>query len=168
MNILITGNAGSGKTSVSEVLEQRGYIVHDADEGFGHWIHKKSGEMRSSRPTANRGDYYWVWRIGKIKSLLRETGDKTVFFCGVSSNQAELYKDFDKVMVLDCNLEIIKHRLRNRQNNPFGKRTGDIELVSKNHDLLRSQLGKAGAIEINADQPLDEVVDEILSHTDET
>ena len=165
MNILITGNAGSGKTSISEGLKQRGYEVYDADEGFGHWVHKNSGDIRTSRPAANRQDYYWVWGIDKIERLLKETKDKSVFFCGLATNQTQLYKDFDKILVLNCDLETIKHRLRNRQNNPFGKRPGDFDWVRKTHSSLQTELQKTDAIGVDATMPIDDVVNQILEKT---
>lgn len=167
MKILITGNPGSGKTSVSEVLEQRGYVVHDADEGFGQWIHKISGKKRYSRPTVNREDYYWVWRVQKIKRLLKDTKGNLVFFCGIASNQAELYKDFDKIVMLNCDLEIVKQRLGDRRNNPFGKRTPDFDWARENQDYIQLQLPKAKVIEIDANQSLDKVVDEVIKIADE-
>lgn len=168
MNILISGNPGSGKTRVYEALKQKGYMVYDADEGFGQWIHKISGKKRYSRPTVNREDYYWVWRIQKIRRLLKDTEGNLLFFCGIASNQSGLYKDFDKVVMLNCDLEIIKQRLRGRRNNPFGKRTPDLDWVRENQDYIQLQLPKAKVIEIDANQSLDKVVDEILGHVDES
>lgn len=165
MNVLITGNAGSGKTSVSKVLRDRGYTVYDADEGFGHWIHKNSGEIRTSRPASNRQDYYWVWDIDKVENLMKEPESKTVFFCGLATNQAQVYKDFDKIFMLDCGLETIKQRLGNREDNPFGKRPGDLDWVRKTHSQLQPQLKEANAIQINAEMPLNGVVGQILEET---
>ncbi|MBI4034549.1 AAA family ATPase [Candidatus Saccharibacteria bacterium] len=162
MNILITGAPGSGKTAVSEVLGQKGYIVHDADDGFGQWVHKSTGKVHYSRPAANRGGYYWVWRINKVKNLLKEANENIVFFCGIASNQAELFEDFDKIVILNCDFKTIKHRLKNRQNNTFGKRTEDFDWIRRNHDSHMSQLQRGGAIGIDADQPLDKVVDEVI------
>jgi dephospho-CoA kinase len=166
MNVLITGNAGSGKTSVCEALQQRGYTVYDADEGFGHWIHKNSGQTCTSRPASNRKDYYWVWSIDKIGRLLRETEDNTVFFCGLATNQAQLYKNFHKIVMLNCDLETIKHRLRNRRNNPFGKRLGDLDWVRQTHNSLQPELRKADAIDVDSTLPLDKVVDKILEEVE--
>ena len=162
MKYLITGNAGAGKTSVCEALNQRGYTVYDADEGFGHWIHKNTGKIRHSRPATNRHDYYWVWSPDKIERLLSESEDKTVFFCGLATNQEQLYKDFDKIIVLDCDLETLKYRLNNRQNNPFGKKPGDLDWVRNTYKSLQFQLRKANAINIDSALPLDKVVDKIL------
>lgn len=167
MKILVTGSAGSGKTTVSEALKQRGYLAYDADEGFGHWIHKKSAEKQSSRPAANRADYYWVWATEKIDSLLEKTGPATIFFCGLATNQARVYKDFDKIAVLNCDLVTIKHRLKCRDNNPLGKRPGDLDWVIETHNSLRSQLPLAKVIEVDASQLLNKVVDEIIKIADE-
>ena len=165
MKYLITGNSGSGKSSVSEELRQRGYEVYDADEGFGHWVHKESGDICTSRPAANRQDYYWVWDIDKIERLLKDAGGKNMFFCGLATNQDRLYKDFDKILVLDCDLETIKSRLKNRQNNPFGKRPDDLDWVRDTHKRLQPELQEVGAINVDATLPLDDVVGQILETT---
>jgi gluconate kinase len=162
MKVLITGNAGSGKTSVAAELSRRGYAAHDADEGFGHWTHKVSGKVRYSRPAENRGDYYWLWSIDKVEQLLKEVGAGSLFFCGLASNQTEVYESFDKIVWLNCDFDVIKVRLKDRQNNPFGKRPGDLELIRKTQDTLRSKLPREKLIEVDASQPLEKVVDEIL------
>jgi gluconate kinase len=163
MKILITGNAGSGKSSVAEELKRRGNCSFDADEGFGHWIHKISGEVRTSRPAENRGDYYWLWSIDKVEQQLNKAESGVLFFCGIATNQAEVYESFDKIIWLNCDFEVIKIRLKDRQNNPFGKRPGDLDLIRSTHDTLRSKLPTEKLIEVDANQPLDKVVDEILA-----
>lgn len=168
MKYLITGNAGSGKTSVSEELRQRGLAAYDADEGFGHWIHKVSGDVRSSRPTENRGDYYWIWSIEKVERLLRNPAPHPVFFCGLATNQALTYESFDRIVVLACDLAIIEHRLITRNNNPFGKRPGDIDLARSTYNSLLSEIPSAKTIRVNAERPIKEVVDKILAEVNET
>jgi len=46
MKILVTGIAGTGKTSLIRALGEQGYLVIDLDDsGLCDWIHKETGEI---------------------------------------------------------------------------------------------------------------------------
>ena len=53
----------------------------------------------------------------------------------------------------------MRRRLRERTNNDFGKQPEEVELMLK---LNRSDEKPAGAIDVDATQPLNQVVDELL------
>ncbi|MDQ0596117.1 hypothetical protein QF037_000462 [Streptomyces canus] len=49
--VWVTGNSGTGKSSVCGVLRGRGYVALDADEdGFCHWIDRATGEVVTDSP----------------------------------------------------------------------------------------------------------------------
>lgn len=167
MNILITGDAGSGKSTVKEALIDKGYLVIDADQGYGHWQHIHNGGSFKSRPSGQQKDYSWRWKTNKLEKLL-SSNESGLIFCGISDNQQEFYKYFDKIILLKTDIDTNVNRLRNRTNNPFGKRPGDIELVKMNHDVFQESMEQQGAIVIDANQPLDIVLTEVIKNLDES
>lgn len=163
MNILITGDAGSGKTTIAELLAQRGYHAIDIDEGYAHWQHRTKGGSYPSRPASNRQDFEWNWIGDKLNPILEASGDDIAFFCGISSNQADFYSKFEKIILLKTSVETVKKRLKTRTNNPFGKRPGDMELVLKNHSWFQIDMEKRGAVIVDANRPIEEVLSQILA-----
>jgi hypothetical protein len=70
---------------------------------------------------------------------------------------------FVKVFNLRIDDDTMRRRLRERTNNDFGKQPEELELMLR---LNRSDEKPAGAIDVDATQPLDDVVDELLRLAD--
>ena len=70
---------------------------------------------------------------------------------------------FTKVFILRIDDDTMRRRLRERTNNDFGKQPEEVELM-----LGRNRSGErpAGAIDVDATKPLDQVVDEVLRLAD--
>ena len=82
-----------------------------------------------------------------------------LFVCGSSGNRDRFLPYFTKVFNLRIDDETMRRRLQERTNNDFGKEPEELELMLR---LNRSDEKPAGAIDIDATQPLDQVVDEVL------
>lgn len=84
------------------------------------------------------------------------------FFCGGSRNFNEFIDVFDKVFVLEVDVDTLNERFDTRPDDDWGKSKSERELI------LRLQATKedvpSNGIVIDATQPLVSVVDEILSH----
>jgi hypothetical protein len=164
---LITGIAGSGKSSVAQVLISNGYHAVDADASYSHWLDLKTGESYASRPrkTKDWANYFeWVWQESKILEVIGNQQHKALFICGMSGNQANFYRLFDKIFLLKADPATISYRLKARVNNPFGKRPGDIETALSLQSAFDLRAINAGAISIPSTQPVAKVIDEILRH----
>jgi hypothetical protein len=86
--ILITGMSGTGKSAVIAELAARGHASYDLDTPeWSEWV--------TARPTdtltpAEGQD--WVWRIDRVRRLLSEHRDGTLFISGTAENMSALFR----------------------------------------------------------------------------
>ncbi len=82
-----------------------------------------------------------------------------LFVCGSSRNRDSFLPYFTKIFNLRIDDDTMRRRLAERTNNEFGKRSEELDLMIA---LNRSDEKPAGAIDVDATQALDQVVDELL------
>jgi hypothetical protein len=144
-NYLVEGLSGTGKSSVYEELIRRGYKAVSTDRA---WKLHADPE---------------VWDEQRALSELERSKPDVLFVCGSSRNRARFLPYFTKVFNLRIDDDTMRRRLHERTNNDFGKQPEELELMLR---LNRSDHKPAGAIDVDATQPLDEVVDELLRLAD--
>src|SRR4051812_13441327 len=124
MKCLVTGQAGSGKSSVAAELRRRGFTAYDTDAmpeltGFDYaetGLPVGPGEIEHPIDFSR---FSWNWRLDPLRELLASA--ENVFICAITSNTVELAHLFDRVFVLVPDRETLARRLRARTTNPFGK-----------------------------------------------
>jgi len=144
-NYLVDGLSGAGKSSVYEELIRRGYKAVTTDRAW-----KRPAEGGSIRST---------WDEQKALAELESSTPDVLFVCGSSGNRERFLPSFTKVLNLRIDDDTMRRRLRDRTNNDFGKRPAELEHMLT---LNRRDEKLAGAIDIDATRPLDQVVDEVL------
>ena len=82
-----------------------------------------------------------------------------LFVCGSSRNRDRFLPYFTKIFNLRIDDDTMRRRLQERTNNEYGKQPEELELMLM---LNRSDEKPAGAIDVDATQPLHHVVDELL------
>jgi hypothetical protein len=143
-NYLVEGLSGAGKSSVYEELIQRGYKAISTDRAWkspadSMWDRKKAfGELESPEP-------------------------EVLFVCGSGRNRDRFLPYFTKIFNLRIDDDTMRRRLEERTNNDFGKQPEEVELMLS---LNRSDEKPAGAIDVDATRPLEQVVDEVLRLAD--
>jgi len=167
MKYLVTGIAGSGKTSVMDELSRRGYTsysiddIEDAvrleDQTTGKPVDWPDGPTDFSR-------YAWNWQPEGLKKLLESSPD--VFIGGTSSNQYDFADWFDKIFVLTVSEPTQHHRLTTRTNNDFGKHPEDLERTLRIRETVEQEALDHGAIPIDAEQSITKVTDDIVRRID--
>lgn len=165
MNYLVTGVAGTGKSTIAGVLQSRGYTAVDADDAeFCHWVERATGKSYNSRPDTKNwvSRFDWQWKEDRMRQLLAKDTAEPQFICGIAHNQASFYPSFEKIFLLSASPDVISHRLETRTNNPFGKRPGDIEQTLSWQKEFEAQVKQVRAIVINSERSAAEVVDDIL------
>jgi broad-specificity NMP kinase len=170
MKYLITGVAGTGKTTTAKELRRRGYAAYDTEEGFSYYADKQTGERvhRPHEPTQEWYDkHHRVFDENILLNLFKKHPDEPLFICSITANQAKFYKDFDKIFLLTAPNQIIIHRLGTRTNNYFGRHPLDLQRVIGRHEEFDEELKAIGAHTIDASQPINQMVGEILEQTND-
>jgi len=162
-NHLIEGGSGTGKTSVATELERRGYDVIHGDRVLAYVGDPETGQALAGPPKdadpITWGYAHWIWPIDKVRAIAADTTHPVTFFCGGSRNFRKFRNIFDKVFVLDVDVETLNRRLDGRPNEP-GFEPAEQALVLHYH---RTREHLPAGITINTADTVTRVVDEILA-----
>ena len=166
-NVLVEGVSGTGKTSVAEELERRGFHVVHGDRTLAY-----VGDPETGAPVARPADLtgvdlmrwsqaHHLWDVEQVESHIADRTRPVTFFCGGSRNFASYIERFDAVFVLDVDATTLDDRLRRRPSDEFGGGPGEREFVLSLH-ATRQDVPHTG-ITVDAGAPVAEVVDAILA-----
>lgn len=157
----ITGESGTGKSSVAKELRRRGYLAYDADRTLAY-----HADRESSKPITKQLEHYaqtaWLWNADRLHAILATNQD--VFLTGSSDNQREFYPLFARIFVLTIDATTLRQRLQNRRPGDYGMHPEELQEILRTFEGFTRQIIADGAIPIDATQPLATVVDEILAH----
>lgn len=140
VRLLITGMSGVGKSSVLRQLGERGYPTVDTD--YGPW-------------TTESG----MWDDMLMGALLGESTELVV--SGTVENQGDFYDRFDHVVLLSAPISVLLERVRQRTTNPYGSTAAEREEIRSNHASVEPLLRATATVEIDATQPLRQIVDRV-------
>ena len=164
-NYLITGVAGTGKSTLAKELRRRGYAAYDTEEGFSYYVDKATGE-RCVYPKEPSPEWYErherVFDEKILMNLLKKHAEEPLFIASITANQAKYYDQFDKVFLLTAPDEVIVHRLGTRTNNYFGRHPLDLQRVIGRHQQFDDELKAQGAQPVDSTQPIETVASEII------
>jgi broad-specificity NMP kinase len=155
--ILVTGMAGTGKSSALQELSGRGYRVVDTDEP-GWREYRRYDEPIDA---LHRGEFLWVEE--KMTELLDSDDERSLFVAGGVRNQATFYDRFDAVVLLSAPADVLLDRVAGRTTNEYGK--SELERAEMLADLAEIEpiLRAECTHEIDASRPLDEVVADLIA-----
>jgi len=154
-NILIEGVSGTGKTSVCTELQRRGYQAIHGDRELAY-----QGNPETGIPTDGLTHEHHIWNVDKVKELIANQDHPITFFCGGSRNFSKFISLFDRVFILEIDLQTLHQRLDERPADEWGAKPQERELITRLHQT-REDIPKTGII-IDATAPLSKVVDRIL------
>lgn len=147
--VLVTGMSGTGKSTALAELRRRGVETVDTDEhGWTTWSDEDGG---------------YVWREDRMAELLADDRGSTLFVSGTVSNQGRFYPDFDAVVLLSAPADVLLSRIESRTTNEYGKAPDERELVLRHLAEVEPLLRATCTHEIDAAQPLEAVVAELIS-----
>jgi hypothetical protein len=170
----VTGLSGSGKSAVLGELQARGYQARGVDEdGYADWISRVTGTA-GEFPHDDPGLDFHAWcrahdwvlsaeRIGELSQQAARSG-QPVFLCGGASGDETVWHLFGKVLALVIDVPTLKRRIAARTNE-FGKAPDELAAILGWQAGYEAACRRRGAVIIDATQPLDVVVAEVLAHS---
>lgn len=145
--VLITGMSGTGKSSALAELRRRGFEAVDTDEpGWSEWSDEDGG---------------YLWDEERIAELLDRDRGVTLFVSGTVSNQGRFYPRFDAVVLLSAPVDVLLARVAARTTNDYGKAEAERAEILANLAEVEPLLRATCTHELDATQPLAEVVAEL-------
>ena len=165
MKILITGVSGTGKSTISKALKERGIISIDFSDVHGMccWKDLTTKEKVQYSPIESL-DWFnnknFFCDLNKLKEILDQ--HKNIVMTGVAGGSTMEYLPlFDKVILLQCSPEIFTHRMKTRI--PiYGKTKAEQENAINWQKEFDPLLISQGAIPINTEGNLDDVINKII------
>ena len=147
--ILVTGMSGTGKSTALAELAERGFRVVDTDEGgWTEWSVAEDG---------------YVWREERIAGLLAQVEPSPLYVSGTVSNHGRFHSEFDAVVLLSAPADVLLDRIETRTTNDYGKSSQERELVLRHLAEVEPRLRATCTHEIDAAQPLDVVVGQLIA-----
>jgi len=165
-NYLIEGGSGTGKTSVCNELQRRGYHAVHGDRELAY-----QGDPETGAPThgleheqsAVFTSEHHIWDVEKVKALVANRDEAVTFFCGHSRNSSKFIDLFDGVFVLEVDRDTLTRRIDERvavDPTDWGAKPAERELIARLH-ATKEGIPKIGVV-IDATVPVARIVDEIL------
>jgi len=167
--VLITGCSGAGKTTIAPVLARRGLASIDTDDDalLARSV-DATGAVVEEPAEPDFGwlcRHSWAWNPARLDELIRAAEPATLYVCGGAANELELADRFSHMFLLEIDEATMLARIDSRQGNDWGRIGDTREYLRGFLPGYQARLRAFGAIAIDARQPLDQVVDAILSHT---
>jgi adenylate kinase family enzyme len=166
--VQITGCSGAGKTTIAALLARRGLASIDADDDplLARSVDAAGAvvEELEEPDFAWLARHSWAWNPARLDELIR-AAPATLYVCGGAANELELADRFTHVFLLEIDEPTMLARIDARQNNDWGRIGDTREFLRRTRPEIQDRLRASGAIPIDARQPLDQVVDAILTHT---
>ena len=167
--VQITGCSGAGKTTIAAVLARRGLASIDADDDplLARSVDAAGAvvEELEEPDFAWLSRHSWAWNPARLDELIRAAAPATLYVCGGAANELELADRFTHVFLLEIDEPTMLARIDARPDNDWGRIGDTREYLRRTLPEIQARLRAFGAIPIDARQPLDQVVDAILSQT---
>ncbi|MCA0147198.1 AAA family ATPase [Rossellomorea vietnamensis] len=154
-NYLIEGVSCTGKTTVCNELQRRGYQAIHGDRELAYQGDPETGEKTDTASHENH-----IWDVDKVIALVDNKNEPVTFFCGGSRNFSKFIDLFDCVFILEVDIETLNQRLDARSEDEFGGKKSERELIVRLHET-KEDIPRTGMI-IDATKPIEHIVDEII------
>jgi len=166
--ILITGIAGSGKSTISKTLCDLGHEAYDIEDidGMFEMYRKDTGEIYENYDNADPEkikNAEWLCDVEKLKSFLGKQRENKAFYCGIASNMDDIIPLFDKVILLQTSSGVLHKRLSGREGtDDIGNTEEGRQTVLGRKDWWEDEMKKKEAIAVNADGSTIDVAKKII------
>jgi dephospho-CoA kinase len=169
-NYLISGVSGAGKTAVCTELQRRGYQAINGDDELAYQGDPYTGQPMYGPKHEHSATFiseHHIWDVEKVKAFVANQEEAVTFFCGGSKNSSKYITLFDRVFVLEVDLETSLRRIDERvavDPTDWGGTPAEREITVRMYHAKEALPQNATIIDATA--PLARVVDEILRQSD--
>lgn len=169
--ILVTGTAGSGKSTILNQLRIRGYVAYGTDEHLiAQWVNRQTGEVCVPPAVFNLHDWYedhqWTFNLQNIAEL-RKTADKSnesIYVFGVADGLEAVAHNFSRIVLLAADEATLKRRIAERTDNDFGKAPPELEIILEWQKKHVAEYRKRGGTVIDTSHfPPEEIADMVIA-----
>lgn len=167
--MLLTGIAGTGKSTIVRALNERGVVSLDLHDipGLFFWQNKETKEKVEYAPVESIEWFDTVDRlcdIPKLKEILSQYEDIVAAGTTSGSNQEEFLSLFDKIILLQSNPDTLTHRMQTRINKSgYGKTKAEQDDNIEWQKEFDPKILSHGAIPISTEGELNDVVDKVIA-----
>lgn len=168
--ISVTGISGSGKSAVFAALRIAACEAHDGDiGGFRTWRRRDTNEEVVFAgwpvPLGWHHEQHMPIDRRRVEALL-EGPERTIFLGGSVENELDVWDLFDAVVCLVIDDATVRERLASRSDG-FGKAPDELARILAWNRTAEANYRRFGATIIDATQPLDDVVADVLRVAEE-
>lgn len=154
--VLLTGRAGTGKSTTIDALASRGFKAVDADAP--DWTQPVEAEPAAdARPDR-------VWREDRVEQLLATEDADVLFVGGCAANQDKFYPRFDHIVLLTAPVPVTFERLASRATDDDGTAPVEVAQVIQESATVEPLLKRKASLEVDTSAPVERVVETILDH----
>jgi len=160
---LVVGAAGSGKSTLERIFNNKGYQTNDIDSSFGEWRNIDTNKTVNYNPNGGKiwlKKHIWCLNIPKLTKRLAERFDGPLIIFGTTSDIQKSFSLFDKVLLLKYdNDDQVRERINSRTDNLYGKHPDEMSLLLSRYKVLQEEYRINDAIPIDCNQSVEEIVE---------
>ncbi len=166
MIIVVMGVAGCGKTSIGEALAER--LGWPFLEGDAFHPQSNKDKMAAGNPLTDEDRWPWLDRIAEDMAAFAGRGESAIVGCSALKRiyrdrlRGDADADTVRFIHLTGSLDVHRRRIRERSGHFMPASMLDSQLAT-----LEPPGRDEGAITIDIDQPLDEMVDQVIAGLEE-
>ena len=162
MVTFVSGNPGSGKSTLTSELVRRGYRAADADAmpGLAAWMDQDGAVVGdgSMQPTPELlSEWFWGWSGTRLDEVLEDLGP-TGFLLGIAVNQWEFIDRFDHLVLLE--LDEVTQRNRVASRDPLLQKQ-----IQDGLPILQARMIQRGATRVDARRSTVAIADAVIALT---
>ena len=166
---LVTGNPGSGKTTLAAELARRGLVAIDPDydSELAYWEDDAGTRVLKADGPAQPGEHWlrthhWVWSRSRLQGLVREAR-VPVFVCGIALNIDQVVDLFERIFLLRIDADTQEQRLLayDARNRP-GRNEAGRQQIREGRPSFEAQMLELGAIALDGTAPTSTVADQLI------
>ncbi len=154
--VLVTGVAGSGKTTLYKLFKDKGFVAVDIDDGYAVWRHAETDEILPYNPEDEDWHAVAEWAVDteKLQKLFDAHPSEVVLVFGSFARMRKVVSMFDKVLLLEYpNEATVRERIAGREGG-YGKNAHELVRILSYVQPYQQKMKALGAEAIDCTSPI--------------